>query len=130
MDTSPLVMDEIDAGADFLKRLHAFRPVTAACWLRNSDNEERYLYAGLDGLTVENTDIAYREVLRITQEMTDRYIDPFRVKLISPDHPVAKAIAEIYRKYPRRIRTGFNGRVFAGMAPAEVYIYPQFAGKP
>ncbi len=104
--------------------------MTAACWLRESDDVERYLNAALDGLTVENTAIAYREVLRITQEMTDRYIDPFRVKLISPDHPVAKAIAEIYRKYARRFNPRFNGRVFAGTAPAEVYIYPQFAGKP
>ena len=34
MDTSPLVMEEVDAGAAFLERLHAYRPVKAACWLR------------------------------------------------------------------------------------------------
>jgi hypothetical protein len=64
-------MDEIDAGTEFLKRLNAYRPVKAACWLRKSEDEERYLYVALDGLTVENSDSAYREVLRITAEMKD-----------------------------------------------------------
>jgi hypothetical protein len=129
MDTSALVMDEIEAGAEFLKRLNAFQPVKAACWLREAESEERYLYAALDGLTVENSDLAYGEVLRIAGEMKDRYIDPFRVKLIDTEHPVAKAVMEIYRRYPGRIPTRFNGRIFAGLAVAEVYVYPQFTDK-
>jgi len=123
-------MDEIDAGKEFLTRLNAYRSVKAACWLREAENEERYLYAALDGLTDDNSDSAYGEVLRIAGEMKDHYIDPFRVKLIDTDHPVAKALMEIYRRHPGRIPTRFNGRVFAGMAVAEVYIYPQFTGKP
>ncbi len=130
MDTSALVMDEIETGAEFLKGLHAYSPVTAACWLRADENAVRYLYVALDGLTVDNSDIAYREVLRITQGMKDRFIDPFRVKLIRQDHPVAKAVHEIYRRYQGRIPAGFDGRMFPGQAVAEVYIYPQFAGKP
>jgi hypothetical protein len=130
MDTSALVTDEIDAGAEFLKRLNTYQPVQAACWLRAAESEERYLYVALDGLTVANSDIAYREVLRIAGEMKDHYIDPFRVKLIDTEHPVAKAVMEIYRRYPGRIPTRFTGRVFAGMAVAEVYVYPQFTDKP
>jgi len=122
-------MDEIDAGAEFLKRLNAYRPVKAACWLRRSEEEERYLYVALDGLTDENSDIAYGEVLRIAGEMKDQFIDPFRVKVITPEHSVAKAVAEIYRRFPGRIPTRFNGRVFAGMAVAEVYIYPELPAK-
>ena len=124
MDTSPLVVDEIDAGTEFLKRLNAYRPVLAACWLRKDENEERYLYAALDGLTVDDTGLAYKEVLRVTQEMKDHYLDPFRVKLINQDHPVAKAVIEVYRRYPGRIPTNIGGRVFAGMAVEEVYIFP------
>jgi hypothetical protein len=123
-------MDEIDAGAEFLRRLNAYRPVKAACWLRKSEDEERYLYVALDGLTAENTDAAYIQVLRITREMKDQYIDPFRVKLVSPDHRVAKAILDIYRHYAGRIPTRYNGRVFAGTAVTEVYIYPEMEAKP
>src|SRR5262245_49451608 len=112
MDTSPLVTEEIEAGAAFVEQLHAYQPVTAACWLRESEDEERYLFVALDGLTVENTDAAYREVLRITRELKDHYIDPFRVKLISPADPVAKAVTEIHERYSGRVPPRFNGHVF------------------
>jgi hypothetical protein len=52
------------------------------------------------------------------------------VKLISPGHRVAIAILDIYGQYPGRIPTRFNGHVFAGMAVAEVYIYPEIAANP
>lgn len=130
MNTSPLVRDEIEAGAEFLKGLNAYRSVKAACWLRKSEDEERYLYVALEGLTASNTDIAYVEVLRIAKGMADQYIDPFRVKLISPDHRIAKAILDIYRRYPGRTPTHYDGRVFAGMSVAEVYIYPEIEAKP
>jgi hypothetical protein len=124
MDTSPLVIDEISAGEEFLNRLNAHQRVVAACWLRSGENEERYLYVSLDGLTATNSSAAYRDVLRIAGEMTDHYLDPFRVKLISADDPVAKAILDVYDRYPARIPTVMNRRVFAGRAVTEVYIYP------
>ena len=105
MDTSPLVRDEIEAGAVFLQKLNEVRPVVAACWLREAENEERYLYAALDGLTDDDFDIAYSEVSRIVKTMKDDYIDPFRVKLIGKDHSVAKAVIEIYQRYSGRIPT-------------------------
>lgn len=130
MDTSPLVIDEIEAGAEFLKQLHAYQPVRAACWLREAEDEERYLYAALDGFADDNFDIAYGEVLRITRAMKDHYLDPFRVKLISTSDPVARAIMDVYRRFPGRTPTHWNGRVFAGRAVAEVYIYPELPTKP
>lgn len=116
--------DGIDAGAEFLKRLNAYRPVVAACWLREDVSEERYLYAALDGLTVQNSGAAYDEVSRIADEMTEHYIDPFRVQLVSPDNRVAKAVLDVYRRYPARIPTRFDGQVFAGAAAVEAYVYP------
>jgi hypothetical protein len=130
MDTSPLVMDEIDAGAEFLKQLHAYQPVKAACWLREGEDEERYLYVALEGLTEDNFDVAYGEVLRITAAMKEHYLDPFRVKLISKSDPVARAVMDIYRRFPGRIPTRFNGRVFGERAVAEIYIYQEFQTKP
>lgn len=130
MDTGTLVMEDIDAGLEFLKRLHVYQPVKAACWLRVTEDEERYLYASLEGLTDDNSDIAYGEVLRITGAMKDQYLDPFRVKLIRTSDPVAKAIMEIYQRFPGRAPTRFDGRVFAERAVAEVYLYPEFPTKP
>jgi hypothetical protein len=130
MDQAPLVMDEIEAGREFIERLHTSWPVKAACWLRASEDVERYLYVALDGLTDANVDAAYGEVLRVVRAMKDHYIDPFRVKVIRPDDPIARAVLDIYQRFPGRIPTRFNGSVFGGTAVAEVYIYPPLPAKP
>ena len=130
MDKAPLVMDEIAAGEAFIKRLNDHAPVKAACWLRSDEGGERYLYVALDGLNENNTDIAYGEVIRVTQEMKDHYVDPFRVKLVSMNDPIAGAIVDIYRRFPGRVPPRFNGPVLGGVGVAEVYIYPQLPAKP
>ena len=118
-------MEEIGAGTEFLSRLNDYHPVRAACWLREQEDEERYLYVALDGLSNANVDVAYGEILGITGSMKDHYLDPFRVKLISTEDSVARAVQDVYRRYPGRIPASYSGRVFAGRAVAEVYIYPE-----
>ena len=54
MDQTPLVMDEIEAGNDFLSRLNTFEHVVAACWLRDAETGETCLYVAFDGLTEES----------------------------------------------------------------------------
>jgi hypothetical protein len=130
MDKAPLVIDEIEAGEAFIKRLHDYAPVKAAWWLRNADDGERYLHVAIDGLNVNNADLAYAEVLRITREMKDHYIDPFRVRVVSTNDPMAKAIMDIYRRFPGRIPPRLNGPVLGGVAIAEVYVYPQLSPGP
>lgn len=130
MDPAPLVMDEIEAGREFIERLNASWPVKAACWLRAAEDGERYLYVALEGLTDTNVDAAYMEVLRITGAMKDRYIDPFRVKVVRTDSPVARAVLDLYRRFPGRVLTRFSGLVLAGTAVAEAYIYPPLPAKP
>ncbi len=56
-------------------------------------------------------------------------MDPFCVKLVDVNHRVAKAVLEIYRRYPGRVPPRLNSQVFAGTAVNEAYIYPQFADK-
>lgn len=129
MDSIPLVGDEIDAGKKFLELLNDSRRVIAACWLRRSDDEERYLYVSLDGLTVENRRDTYGEVLRVASEIQEYVVDPFRVKLIVPEDPIAKAVADLYRQYPGRKAIPANNRSFAGRGIVEIYVYPQLPGK-
>ena len=130
MDQAPLVIDEIIAGKEFVKRLNSYQPVKAAYWLRDAEGGERYLFVALDGLTTENSDVAYREVLRITNEMKDHYIDPFRVKLVNPDERVARAVQDIYHRFPGRKPPSTAGPVLGGTAVADVYIYPPLEPQP
>ena len=130
MDQAPLVIDEIEAGAEFIRRLNGYQRVAAACWLRPDEDAERYLHVALDGLTDDKIDNAYAEVLRVADEMKDHYIDPFRVKVISTDDRIAKAVLDIYRRYRAPIPTRVKGSVFGGMAVDEVYIYPPLPAQP
>ncbi len=124
MDSGTLVIDDIEAGKEFLKRLNSYRRVEGACWLRGEENETRYLHVALKGLTSENSREAYSEVSRITREIEDYYIDSMRVKLITDDDSVAKDLQETYRQYGiRKVPTNREGMGFGGTSAAELYIY-------
>ena len=123
MDPMPLVTDEIEAGSEFLRLLNAKRRVIAACWLRQEEGE-RYLNVALDGVNADNKDDAYADIRDAVNEMTDHYIDVFRIKVLSPDHRIARAILDIYRHYPKRTPTRPSGGSFGGIPVADVYVYP------
>jgi hypothetical protein len=124
MDQGPLVIDQIDAGARFLGEFQKYTPVLAAFWLKESDEGEWNLYVASDKITDDNFDVAYGEVIRISGELRDPLFDPFQVKLIGPDDPLAKAALDIHRRYPGRVATRFHSKVFGGLQVEEGYIYP------
>jgi hypothetical protein len=129
MDQAPLVIDDIEAGKAFVERLHSYARVAAAWWMRDDEGGPRFLYVAIDGLQPGGAGPVYREVRRVTQEMQDHYIDPFRVKVIGMDDPVAKAVVDLYRRFPGRTPR-FDGRSLGGVGVADVYIYPPPREKP
>ena len=130
MDQGALVIDQIDAGARFLDEFKKYIPVTTAFWLKESDEGEWSLYIASDKITDDNFDVAYGEVLRIAGKLRDPLFDPFQVKLIGADDPLAAAALDITRRYPGPVATRFHGRVFGGLPVEEVYVYPSAAAVP
>jgi hypothetical protein len=124
MDQGPLVIEEIDAGADLAREFDRYKPVKAAFWLKASDEEQRYLYLASDGIDDTNFDVAYGEILRLVNQLQSPHLDPFRVKVISGRDPLARAATEINERFPARIPTRFGGRLFGGISVDDVYIYP------
>lgn len=124
MDQGSLVMEEIDAGVELAHEFNNYDPVKVAFWLKASDDEHRYLYIATDRINDSNFDVAYGEVLRLTSQMKSLYLDPFRVKVISTDDPLAKAALDIHKRFPGRMATRFGGKTFGGISVDEVYIYP------
>src|SRR3954449_4517715 len=100
MDQGPLVSEEINAGAIMVREFDRYEPVKAAFWLKASDEEQRYLYLASDRIDDTNFDVAYREVLRLANEMRSPYLDPFRVKLIGGEDPLALAALDINKRFP------------------------------
>jgi hypothetical protein len=124
MDQGPLVSAEIDAGADLGREFDKRYPVKAAFWLKASDEEQRYLYIASDQINDSNLRMAYGEVLRLTRQMQSPDLDPFRVKLIGGENPLARAAVDIQRRFPGRMGTRFGGKTFGGLNVDDVHIYP------
>jgi hypothetical protein len=124
MDQVSLVSRRIEAGARFLGEFQKYLPVRDAFWLKESDESDWILYVASDKITDDNFDVAYGEVARIAGEMRDPWFDPFRVKLIGKDAPLARAAAGIRRPYPGPIPTHFSGSTFGGVAVDDVFFYP------
>jgi hypothetical protein len=130
MDPAPLVADEIEAGSAFLRELNRMRRVVAACWLREDEESERYLNVAVEGGAGKTVDDAYDDVRIAVDRIEDHYIDPFRVKIIGPDHRIAKAILELHRQYPKRPPSRLNVGSFGGRPVADLYVYPPINGTP
>jgi hypothetical protein len=123
MDKSPLVTEQIDAGEWLIREFSKRIPVQAAFWLRERDSDEWYFYLASDQINDSNFDHAYGEVLRIVHPQQRLWIDPFQVKVVGIDAPVAKAALDVMRKYPTQIPARYHGPHFGGLSVDEVYIY-------
>jgi len=130
MDQDPLVMEQIDAGARFLREFGESIPVRAAFWLKAGEGGQWYLYVASEQVDEGDLGVTYGEVLRAARTMPDPNFDPFRVKLIGADNPLARAASDILRLYTGRMATRLRGRVFGGIFVDEVYIYPATAPVP
>jgi hypothetical protein len=124
MDTNPLVTEEIDTGAELVARFRQSVPVEAAFWVNPSDDGRWALYIASPEFNNANYDLGYREILRLVQEMRTPYIDPFKVRLIGTDDPLAEAAEEINRRFPGPVPTRLRGKNFGGFPVEEAYIYP------
>ena len=124
MGQGPLVAEQIDAGAKFLKLFEAYKPIVAAFWLQESEGGSLWLYVATDPLKDEAISHGYTEVGRLQDKVQDPNFDIFQVKLISSKHPLAKAAREVYRGRPWKIATRIRDQIFGGKSTDEVYIYP------
>lgn len=123
MDQGPLVIQQIDAGERFLNEFHKTLPVTAACWVKEVDNESWYLYVASEKIDHGNVRDGYLEVIRLANEMSDSFFDPFQVKLIKDDHPIAMATKDFSRRWPGRLPTRCQVGRFGDRYVDDVYVY-------
>jgi hypothetical protein len=124
MDQGPLVIQQIEAGERLIGRFSQYTPVQAAFWLKEPEDSPWFLYLAGDQINDSNFDLAYGEVLRLLSGAPEPWLDPFQVKVIGTDNPVAIAVMDIQRKYPGSLPTRYHGRQLGGLSVEEVYIYP------
>jgi hypothetical protein len=124
MDTRPLVSDEIDAGAEFVRRFNEFAPVTLAFWLKPTEESRWAFYLVSDKITPENKTEAYREVLRCAAEQHSPFLSPFQITLLSADSPLAKAALNARGHHPADAFVRSHGPTLGGIGIDDSYIYP------
>ena len=119
-----LVTEETDAGAELVRRLDQSVPVSAAFWVKESEEGGWYLYIASDRITARILTLAYGELLRVADQMGNPSLDPFRVKLVPTSTPFAQAALEIHRRFPGQMADPPGGHQFGGIGVDGVYIYP------
>ena len=124
MDQVPLVIEQIEAGKEFLDELEKHLPVKAAFWLKADEDSGWYLHVASDQVGNANLGEVYGVVRDVSQRITDPNFNPFRVKLIAGKNPLARAAAEIYRHSRARKPIWVHEGQFGGMSVEGVYVYP------
>ncbi len=108
-----------------LKLKHTAIDVTAASWIKTTEDGKWYLYIA-SPIVQSSLQSAYRRIYGVVRSMPQPFsIDPFEVRLIDPSEPVAQEVAKVQSQFPvQAIPTWFNGSNIAGMDIEGAYIYP------
>jgi hypothetical protein len=102
MDTNTLVKDLIEDGRKIVEQLpqDGFE-VTAAFWLKPAEDEQWYSYIVSQVAERERMNDAYRQLYTLIRRMPQPlWIDALAVKLIGPNHPIARDILTIHHRAP------------------------------
>ena len=130
MDQDVLVRDEIEAGAELVRRFNERTPLSAAFWAKASDEGTWFLFLASDQFEASVRGEAYGEVTRLAREMNHPSFDPFHIKLIGTSNPLAKATLDIYRRYASILPTRLGPHYLGNEMMEGVYIYPEPATQP
>lgn len=125
MDQVTLVENQIADGQLLVEELikDGFQ-VTAASWMKTSDDGQWFLY--LASPIADTAPLkAYGRVHTVARRMPQPFlVGPLDIKLIGPTEPVAKAILEVQRRYPRKSPLHLGESTLAGVSIEGAYIYP------
>jgi hypothetical protein len=127
VDKEPLVDTLVEDGRRLIERLvEEGIGVKAACWLYEAEEGKWFLslatpLVGED----EGTKEAYRRVLAVMRRMPEPFwIGTLDVKLISPQHPIARAVQDFHRRHTGPSPIHYDWTQFGGLSVEGVYVYP------
>lgn len=122
-----LVIEQIDAGADFVRDFNDYCCVAVACWINPAESDNLFLYIASDEIDDSNFDVAYGEVLRRLSGKRSQWLDPFQIKLVNSSDPIARDAIEIRDRYPAKLPTRYHGSSIGGMSIDDAYVYPSLS---
>lgn len=124
MDQNSLVSEAVAAGADFIREFDKSFPVRASFWAKFEDEWRWQLYIVSDSFDDSNILDRHEEAIRTANANPTPFLDPFQVKLIPTDDPLAQEAIQFHELYPGRPATRLGSGAFGGREVEGVYIYP------
>jgi hypothetical protein len=126
MDQEALVTEQIEDGKRFLERLVAEGvPVTAAFWVKESENGRWYLYIATPLVSEDGDSLeAYRRINAVFRQMPEPFgIGPFRFRAVAPSSPVGEAVVYWQKHYPGKGSFYYPGYRLGDVNVEGAYIY-------
>ncbi len=124
MDQAALVDRQLDDVPRLICELRRDQfDVKAAFWLYRSEADQWYLYLASDIVDQKGLKEAYKALDRSRSRLTDLRIGPFDIKLVGPDHPIAKAVMQTQTVLPAQFPTRMRGANLGGVFIEDAYIY-------
>ena len=128
MDTSTLVKELVEDGKRIVEQLpqDGFE-LTAAFWLKASEDGQWYFYIVSPVAEREHLNDAYRQLYTLIRRMPQlSWLDPLEVKLIGPTNPIAKDVLAIHTRVPgpRMSPLHWGGKVLGSVNVEGAYLYP------
>jgi hypothetical protein len=134
MVTDTLVESVIEDGKKLVAELpqRGFE-VTAAFWLKASENGKWYFYIVSPVVDAEGLNKAYRRLHPLVRAMPQPFrIDPLEIELIGPSNPIAQDVIAIHGRIPGP-RVGpirWGGTNLGNVSIEGAYLYPVPANIP
>lgn len=122
MDPKVLVTAQVDAGAEFIAELDKTLPVTAAFWMKPSD-DKWLLYVIIENAD-EHAGRGYGDVLRAATAIANPYFDPFQVRLILSSDATSQDVLAMHQRFAGRFPINFNETRIGGKFVDGAYLYP------
>src|SRR5690242_3730412 len=96
MDTGTLVEKQVDDGQVLIRLLvEESLDVTAACWIKTSEEGIWFLYIATQEVDSSGLSAAYRKVYQILRSIEGTCISTSDIKLIGKNNPIARDVISI-----------------------------------
>jgi hypothetical protein len=126
MDQGALVEMQIDGGQALVESLRKSGfDVTVSGWTKSSEEGDWYLYIASKDVDDRGLADAYRAIYTTIKANPELGIDPFEVKLVGRENPIAKDLLDIQGRAVGRIPTRTRRPKLGYMSVEETYVYAQ-----
>ncbi len=125
MDQGSLVEMQIDDGVKVIEKLRESGfDVTAAWWMRSSEEGQWFLYIASKQVDEDGIASAYRKAYALMRNLGPLWVDRFEVKLVGPENPIAKDVIAILGRFHDRLGTRYGGDKLGNVSIDGAYLYP------